>query len=196
MFVFVVFISFPRRQKRGEKSKAEKWSSIKQIEIGILVVSLNVNKLDLKLLSCFFLIVKSGSVFYKHFKGRIDKKCAQRTRNNLNTYFIIPILPLLSFADNAWIINLIFLGFFLFLCQKWCIKEARKIYENIFLARNIKKKWKKEISIKEKALAAAVARLRQIMRAGKIRWTSYKKKEKLFFSQTSLRIIVRSKRKY
>ena len=94
------FHLFPEKGKmRGEKSKAEKWSSIKQIEIGILVVSLNVNKLDLKLLSCIFLIVKSGGVFYKHFKGHIDKKCAQRKRNNLNTYFIIPILPLLPFAQ-------------------------------------------------------------------------------------------------
>lgn len=64
------FFSFHEKNgQEGGESKAEKWSSIKQIEIGILVVSLNENKLDLKLLSCFFLIVKSASVFYKHFKN-------------------------------------------------------------------------------------------------------------------------------
>jgi hypothetical protein len=36
-------------------------------------VSLNENKLDLKLLSCLFLIVKSASVFYKRFKSQWQK---------------------------------------------------------------------------------------------------------------------------
>lgn len=161
MFVFVVFsLSREEREKKerdgGEekKSKAEKWSSIKQIEIGILVVSLNENKLDLKLLSClffFFLIVKSASVFYKCFKRRIDKKCAQKTRNNLNTqltYFIISILQLLSLANRHCLNNKFNISLFLLIRMSEMMYKGSR--ENLWKYFSLRGTWEKKKKCKER----------------------------------------------